>query len=192
MMSILLPALCMAQTAKSVLDKTAAMLSHKDGVTANFTMTNSQQAKVSGTVAIKGIKVYAKTPVAVMWFDGKTQWTYLKANDEVSVTNPTKEQLQALNPYNFINLYKSGYKQAMTATGTAYSVHLTATDAKRKIQELFITISKNGYAPTEVKLRQGSRWTTFTISNFKKAALDDAVFRFNSKDFPTAEVIDLR
>ncbi len=181
-----------AQDAKSVLDKCAAVVSAKEGVQASFSMESAQYGTASGTISIKGQKFHAATPVATMWFDGKTQWTYLKNNDEVSVTNPTESQLQAINPYNFINLYKSGFKQTMTTAGSSYSVHLTATDAKRKIQEMFITIDKKSYTPSEVKLRQGSKWTTFHISNFKKVALSDSEFRFNSKDFPTAEVIDLR
>jgi hypothetical protein len=39
---------------------------------------------------------------------------------------------------------------------------------------------------------QNKKWTTFTISNLKQVQMDDSAFRFNSKDFPTAEVIDLR
>lgn len=181
-----------AQSAKSVLDKCAATISAKDGVQASFQMKSTKMGDTSGTIAIKGKMFHASTSVATMWFDGKTQWTYLKSNDEVSVTNPTEAQLQAINPYNFINMYKKGFKYTMTKSATAYIVHLTATDKKRKVQEMFITVDKKSYAPTEVKILQGSQWTNFTITNLKKAKLDDSMFRFNSKDFPQAEVIDLR
>jgi hypothetical protein len=43
-----------------------------------------------------------------------------------------------------------------------------------------------------VKLLQGKKWTIFDITDLKKQAIADSQFRFNSKDFPTAEVIDLR
>jgi hypothetical protein len=39
---------------------------------------------------------------------------------------------------------------------------------------------------------QGKKWTTFDISNLKALNINDATFQFNSKDFPSAEVIDLR
>lgn len=181
-----------AQSARSILDKTAAVLSNKDGVTANFTMTNSQKLQVSGTVAVKGIKLYAKTQVGIIWFDGKTQWTYLTKNDEVSVTTPTAAQLQTINPYTFINMYRDGYKYTLNKSGSEYNVHLTATDPKRKIQEMFINVDKKTYAPTQVKLLQGNKWTLFDISGVKQQKLNDGMFRFSSKDFPNAEVIDLR
>lgn len=188
---VLMSATMSAQTAKSVLEKAAATIAVKQGVKANFKMTGSM-GNTSGTIAIKGQKFHATTPQAIVWFDGKTQWTYMKNNDEVNVITPTEAQLQAINPYNFINLYKKGYESTLNKTGKDYVVHLTATDKARKIKELFITIDKTSYHPTQVKLLQGKKWTIFDISDLKKQSIPDAQFRFNAKDFPKAEVIDLR
>ena len=181
-----------AQTAKEVLDKCAATVSAKDGVKADFTMSSAQYGSASGNIAVKGQMFCAQTSVATMWFDGKTLWTYMAKNDEVSVTTPTATRLQTLNPYNFINLYKQGFKYTMTKSDKTFNVHLTAKDKNRGVQEMFITVDKASYHPTEVKLLQKQKWTTFTISNLKVTKLSDDAFRFNSKDFPSAEVIDLR
>ena len=180
-----------AQSAKSVLDKAAASVTVASGVKANFRM-NTTTGNTSGTIAIKGKKFYATTPQAKIWFDGKTQWTYLKNNDEVNVSNPTEAQLQAINPYNFINLYKNGYTYTMNTAGTNYVIHLTSNSADRKIKELFITVNKKSYKPMQVKMLQGKKWTTFDITSIKKEKIADSQFRFNSKDFPKAEIIDLR
>ena len=181
----------MAQTARQVLDKAAKTVTSDSGVKADFKLTNSL-GSTNGTIAIKGVKFHATTPQAIVWYDGKTQWTYMKNNDEVNVTTPTAAQQQAINPYTFINLYKKGYKMTMNKTASAFTVHLTAEEASRKIQELFITVDKKSYQPTQVKMLQGKKWTTFDISGIKKQQIADATFRFNQKDFPTAEVIDLR
>ena len=187
----LICATSMAQTAKSVLDKAAANITVKTGIQAKFKMTGSM-GNTSGTIAIKGKKFHATTPQAIVWFDGKTQWTYMKNNDEVNVTNPTEAQLQAINPYNFINLYKNGYDYTLNKSGKDFVLHLTASSKDKKIKELFITVNKNTYTPTQVKLLQNKKWTIFDISDVKKQNLPDAQFRFNAKDFPNAEVIDLR
>ena len=100
--------------------------------------------------------------------------------------------MQAINPYNFINLYKKGYALTLNKSGNDYIVHLTANDKSKKIQELFITVDKNSNHPKQVKMLQGKKWTIFDITNLKKQAIPDSQFRFNSKDFPSAEVIDLR
>ena len=189
--AILLSVATYGQTAKSVLDKAAANVSAKEGIRANFKMTGSH-GNTSGQIAVKGRKFYATTPMATIWFDGKTQWTYMKNNDEVNISNPTEAQLQAINPYNFINLYKKGYNYTLNKSGNDYVVHLTATNANAKIKEMFISINKNNYNPTQVKLLQGKKWSIFDITDLKKQAVADSQFRFNSKDFPSAEVIDLR
>ena len=180
-----------AQTAKSVLDKAAQTITVKEGVKANFKMTGSQ-GHTSGTIYIKGKKFHATTPVATIWFDGKTQWTYMKNNDEVNISTPTEAQLQAINPYNFINLYKNGYASTLNKSGKDFIVHLTAESKAKKIQELFVTVDKKSYHPTQVKLLQGNKWIIFDITNLKKETIADSQFQFNSKDFPNAEVIDLR
>ena len=180
-----------AQSAKAVLDKAAGTITAQSGVKANFKMTTAN-GSTSGTIAIKGKKFYATTPQAKVWFDGKTQWTYLKNNDEVNVSNPTEAQLQAINPYNFINMYKRGYTYTMNTAGSDYVIHLMASNADRKIKELFISVNKKSYQPKQVKMLQGKKWTTFDINNIKKENIPDSQFRFNAKDFPKAEVIDLR
>ena len=180
-----------AQTPKSVLDKAAATITVKEGVKANFKMT-AGKGSTSGTLLLKGRKFHASTPVAIVWFDGKTQWTYVKNNDEVNISTPTEAQLQAINPYNFINLYKKGYDATLNKSGKDYVVHLTATDKNKKIQELFVTVNKSTYHPTQVKLLQNKKWTVFDITDIKRQNIPDSQFQFNSKDFPNAEIIDLR
>lgn len=181
-----------AQPARAILDKVAATLSNKGGVTANFTIKSKQYGNASGSIAVKGAKFRTTLPQATVWFDGKTQWTYVKNNDEVNINTPTEGELQAINPYNFINIYKSGYSFSMTTAGNSHRIHLTATDKSRQIQEMYITVNKSTCVPSNIRMRQGANWSDISISQFKKANLGDAAFRFNQKDYPTAEIIDLR
>ena len=43
-----------SQNAKQVLDKAAAAVSNKGGVTANFTITGAKMGTTSGKIAVKG------------------------------------------------------------------------------------------------------------------------------------------
>ena len=178
------------QSAKEVLDKTAATVSNKGGAQAAFSI-NGQSMNASGTIAIKGKKFHATTAQATIWFDGKTQWTYMKKNDEVNVANPTESQLAAINPYHFIYLYKNGYNSSMEKKGGNFVVTLKAT-GKKQIQEMVLTIGQKSYVPSQIRYKTAKGWTTINIRNFKAANLSDSMFRFNSKDFPKAEIIDLR
>ena len=181
-----------ATQARKVLDKTASIIGRKGGASANFKISSAKIGSTTGTIAIKGNKFHARTPQAIVWFDGKTQWSYMKSTEEVNVTTPNEAQQIAMNPYQFINIYKKGYRLGMTTTASAYNVHLTAQNTSRSAQELYITIDKKTYRPTQVKMREGKTWTTIAISNFQAKDQADGVFVFRSKDFPDAEVIDLR
>lgn len=182
----------MAQTAQQVLDKTAAVIGNKKGATANFKMSSPKYGSASGTITIKGNKFNARTPEAIVWYNGKTQWTYMKKTNEVNVSNPTQAKQMSMNPYTFIHIYKTGYKSTLKTVGGNYQVHLVANNQKRTVAEMYITINKNTHVPSQVKMRQGSTWSTINISGFKAKGISNNSFVFNSKEFPGAEVIDLR
>ena len=178
------------QSATKVLDKTASVVSNKNGVEASFTISSKQYGDAKGTISVKGKKFYANTSAGIVWFDGKTQWTYVQQNDEVNICNPTQADLQAINPYNFIYMYKQGYTSTMSTNGNSYVVTLKGKD--KKIQEMVITINKQTYVPTQIRMLQNKQWTTVKVSNFRTVKLSDSIFRFNSKAYPNAEIIDLR
>lgn len=179
-----------AVKARKILDKTAAVVGAKSGATASFSMSGKYGSQ-SGTIAIKGNKFNARTGNATMWYDGKTQWTYMKSTNEVNVSTPTEAQQQSMNPYKFITIYKTGFAMDMKSVGKGYQIHLVAQNKKRSIQEMYITVSAS-YQPQQVRMRQQKGWTTINISNFHARKLSDNTFRFNAKDYPKAEVIDLR
>lgn len=181
-----------ATQARKILDKTAAIINSKNGATANFTISGTQTGTVSGVLSIKGNMFHIATPQSMIWYNGKTQWTYLKSTDEVNISTPTQTQQMTMNPYRFINMYKSGYNIGMTDSGKSYNVHLTAQKKNGGIQEMYIFIDKKSYQPSTVKLRYGKGWTTITVRNFKAKNLSNKTFTFSSKDFPHAEIIDLR
>lgn len=178
--------------ARAILDKTSEVIGHKSGVSATFNLNNPTTGNVSGTIAVKGGKFNARTPQAIVWFNGKTQWTYMKKNNEVNISTPTQAQQQMMNPYTFINVYKTGYKMSSTTAGGSYEVHLVAQNQKRSIQEMYVTVNSKTYVPSRVKMKHNGRWYTVTISNFSTKKQPDSLFTFNSKDYPSAEVIDLR
>lgn len=182
----------MAQPARSVLDKTAEALNHKGGITANFTIANEAFGTTTGTIAVKGQMFQATMPQAIIWFDGKTQWAYMRQSEEVNINVPTESEQQMINPYSFITMYKKGFSYSMRTVGNSYEVHLVSTDRSRSVKEMLITVSKSTYVPSKIRMRQGANWSTITITNFKKGNLADSMFKFNAKEYPSAEIIDLR
>lgn len=179
-----------ADNAKQILDKTASIVGSKGGAQADFTISGAK-INASGTIRIKGNKFFANTPQGKVWFDGKTQWTYMQNTEEVNITTPTAAQQAQMNPMTFINLYKSGYKLSVKTVDGKYEVRMQAQGTK-SIQEMYVVINKTTYTPTQVRMCMKGKWTTVNIRNFKAAKQADSVFTFKAGEYPDAEIVDLR
>ena len=177
--------------AKKVLDNAAAIVGRRGGAAANFAITGGEVGRASGSIALKGEKFKAVTPETTIWFDGKTQWAYMKSTNEVNISTPNEAQRMSMNPYAFISMYKNGYRMSMKTVNDTYVVHLQAIHPARSMQEFYITISKS-YYPQQIKMLQGKKWVTINISSFRAASHPNSDFRFRHSDAPSAEVVDLR
>lgn len=176
--------------AKKILDKAAAKVSLKSGTQMSFNISGDKIGQQSGTITIKGKKFNARTNSAIVWFDGTTQWTYLKKNEEVNVSTPNASQQSQMNPYSFIQLYKSGYALSLDKSASGNMVHLVA-QKNQSIKEMYILVDANNNIK-QVKMKQKAGWTTINVTSVKSINVSDSAFKFNASDCPNAEVIDLR
>ena len=133
------------------------------------------------------------------WFDGRTQWSYLAGSDEVNVSEPTPEELQSINPYALLSIYKQGYHMKLGKTSTysgkpAYEVVLTASSKKQDLQCVILYVSKDSFQPLCISMSQkGGGSVAIRITSYKTGqSYNDSFFTFDKKAYPTAEVIDLR
>ncbi len=160
-----------AQSARDVLDRTAATIARaRNGASASFRISGQSYGNASGQISIKGNRFYATSPGVKVWNDGKTQWTFTSSTNEVTVTKPNDAQQMSVNPYKFISIYKSGYRLSMRNVAGQYEVHMTAIHPACS----------------------GKGWTTITISNFRIHKIADSTFQFKKSACPGAEIIDLR
>jgi len=187
----------MAQTtAKAVLDKTSSVIRNAGDIKADFTASSSA-GSMTGTIYIHGKQLHLSSANIMCWFDGKTLWTLNKQSNEVNITTPSAAEKQAINPYNFIEMYKSGYNYTMRetkSTGKAcYEVTLTATAKSNKIQKMIVMVDKSTYYPLSVAMQKGKGTTIISISNCKtKQKFSANTFKFNQAAYKDAEIIDLR
>ena len=177
-------------TTQQILDKTAKKVS--SGCTAKFTFSNQQAGQLKGNIALKGSKFRTQLDNMTVWFDGKTQWTYMKETDEVNISVPNATQKAQINPYTFLQLYKKGYKYSHQLKGGNYIVKLTPENKKSSFTDIVITIRKADLVPTDIKFQYAGKQNHITINQFKQQKLNDGTFVFNPKQYPSAEIVDLR
>mgnify|MGYP000786345150 FL=1 len=190
--------------AKAVLERTAEAFKKAGGVRADFTLKALNDGRLegreNGVIQLKGEKFMLKTSETTTWFDGKTQWSYMVRNDEVNVSTPTQEELQQINPYTFLYMYQKGFSYKLGATGSyrgkaVWEVVLTARDKKQELERITLFVAKDTYEPLYILLQQRGQQTRneITITSYQtKQNYADQVFTFDKKQYPNAEVIDLR
>ncbi len=190
--------------AKSILDKTAEAFRKAGGVKADFTVKVITDGLIEGvehgTIQLKGEKFVLKTTDIVTWFDGKTQWSYVAKNDEVNVSNPTQEELQQINPYTFLYMYQKGFSYKLgtmkTFRGKAiWEVVLTVKDKAQDLERITLYVTKEGYEPLYILLQQCAHPTrnAITVTGYQTGQkYADTLFTFDRKQYPSAEIIDLR
>lgn len=202
--SLILPAYAASKDKETrrVLDATAQHIQKSGGIALHFTATTlvgkASQGSTSGTMDIQGKKFQMTTPEVQTWFDGRTQWTLQTGDDEVSMTEPTGTELQAINPYAFLDIYKQGFnykmKRGTLSNGKqGYKVFMTADNSKLEIREIFLEIDEQ-YSPARVSMRQGkNQWVRIVVNSFKTGQkFADEHFTFPKSKYPNAEIIDLR
>lgn len=188
--------------ARKVLESTERAFQKGGGVSAHFSAENfvngQSQGSTSGTMKIKGSRFQLTTDQIITWFDGKTQWSYLKQNDEVNISTPTASELQGMNPYAFLNLYKKGFNytvQQGTLRGErVHTVRLTAEQGGSEIQEILLDVSQKDYTPFCIRFRlKNGTWTKIVVRDFKnRQQFADQEFAFPQEAYPNAEIIDMR
>ena len=191
-----------AQKAQDILDKTAGKLKNSGGIEAVFEATafkgTKETGSASGTIKVKGNKFKIESNSLTTWFDGKTQWTLLAGSDEVNVSTPTAAELQAINPYSFINIYKKGYSATLAKASyegkSVHEVRLVATSKKSSMQKILLTIDPTTLMPLSVRFKNAKGdWTRICVRSIKTGRqFADAAFTFDAKQHPGIEIIDLR
>ena len=190
--------------AKVVLEKTAEAFKKAGGVRADFTLKavndGHLEGRENGIIQLKGEKFMLKTSETTTWFDGKTQWSYMVRNDEVNVSNPTQEELQQINPYAFLYMYQKGFSYKLGTVkvyqGKAvWEVILTANDKKQELESITLYVTKSTYEPVYIQLQQRGQKTRneITVTGYQtRLNYADSIFSFDKKQYPNAEIIDLR
>ena len=191
--------------AKELLDKTSVVFNQSGGMSVSFTVNVNDEANkikqsFEGQIFLKGAKFFLSTPDQEVYFDGKTQWTYDKNVQEVSILEPQPQDIQTLNPVSVFDLYKTdcNYKykgeKINAQKGKVQEVSLFPTNAKEDMKQIDIQINPNDSMPVcfLITYNDKSEYRIYIDKYQTKLNLPDSQFVFDSKKYPNADVNDLR
>lgn len=191
--------------AKEILAEVSKKYRTYDVIKTEFSYTlENPQAKIketqSGTLFVKSkvnkYKVILKGQELIS--DGKNQWTYLKADKEVQLSEVDNSS-DALNPAKIFTIYEKGFKSVYTNDSklngkTLHNIDLTPLDAKRSFFKVKLQIEKLSKQITNAVIfdKNGNKYT-YTIKTFMpNVKVPESTFAFDSKLYPGVELVDLR
>lgn len=177
-----------------VLKKASAQVKKDGGIMVGYTISNGSSSD-KGILKMAGRKFHSQMGDLITWFDGKNLWSYVKTNDEVNLTVPTRSELAKINPYYFLDFYKKGYKvSAGKSTERYHEVILTADNAKASLAKIVVRVGKLDYRPQYLKVTTNrNQVLEVTVTSYDKGQkFPDSTFRFDKTKYPKAEIIDLR
>ena len=184
-----------AQNATKILDTAVSNFKSAGGVKITYSYTGNGTSG-NGTIKMNGQKFMNDMGDMVVWFNGKTVWTLVKSNEEVTITNPSSKEIAKMNPYAFVSLYKKGYKASMThkSTHDDYEVLLTPSKKTATFKSILLRINRFSNQLSYVKMTSADgNSVEITVKTYaKNQKFTDATFTFSEKNYPDVDVIDLR
>jgi outer membrane lipoprotein-sorting protein len=189
------------QILERVAQKTRSMLS----LQTDFELVINDRKEVTsntseGKLLLKQKKYRLTSGESIIFFDGKTMWTYTADNNEVTVTEPEEDDNSLLNdPMVFFDNYKTDFKykyvREIQKNGTTcheidlfpknlnqpYSRIKAFVNTKTDLPESITSVGKNGIDYT-VNLRN-------LVLN---QVMADSEFVFDASKYRKVEVIDMR
>lgn len=182
-------------SAASLMADCAAAVSKSDAVSVEFAIDGNDGHPLPGALTMKGKAFAMVLPGMKMWFDGKTQWTLLESNNEVSITAPTDEELLESNPFVLLSNYSKLYDVRLEqSTDSRYHRIRLSPKTESPVSYAILTVDVTSKLPgaAEINFKNGQRLrATVTairpISNPGKGA-----FTFHADDYRGMEIVDLR
>lgn len=191
--------------AKSILADVSKKYKSYNIVKTDFTFTlENPKAKVKetqqGTLYVKANSNKYKVAMTnqELISDGKSTWTYLKRDKEVTV-NTVDNSGDAINPAKIFTVYEKGFKYIYTGeekagVKTYQMIDLTPVDTKKSIFKVRLSIDKTAKQIANVVLfdKNGNKYT-YNVKTFTpNVNVPETTFAFDTKKYPGVEVVDLR
>lgn len=190
--------------AKKILDAVSAKFRTYKSPQANFTykIENAQGKALStkkGTVKMKGSRYRVSIPGMEIFSDGKINWNYDKAANEVTVKDIDVNSGELSPQKLFTSFYDKDFLYKLNGEKkeggkVVQEIEMTPTNKNRPFHKVYLLIDKATKTLYSARIleKTGNRYS-YTINTFQPAvAMTDGDFVFNKAKYPGVEVVDLR
>ncbi len=185
----------------TILDKFSSKATSSPSVSMKFLFIRNDQVRksidtVAGSVVLKGDSYKLDLPDNIIWYNGVTSWSFLPAEEEVTITEPDrKDKSFESRPSLIFTMYKEGYKcRLLEEKSNSYLIDLYPTDIKSEIIRVRLSVAKpsldlNGF---EYKMRDGTVISLEVTEYSLSRNIPAGFFEFDPSKHKGVDVIDMR
>lgn len=182
--------------AKDLLDQVTAKIKSYSNITIDFkyTLTNSKEninKESKGNVIIQGNKYVLNFMGVTKIYDGKTSYTIVPEDEEVTISNQNDNDDKAITPSKMLTFFNSGYKyswdilQDVKGRKIQY-IKLVPVSSKDQRKEILLGIdSQTKHIYNVIEMGKNGTRTTLTVNSFKTSQpLSKNQFTFVASKYP--------
>ena len=184
-----------------ILDKFSSAATTAPSISMKFIMITDDQLEqikdtIPGSVILSKDNYRLDLPDNIIYYNGETNWSYLPAEKEVTITKPEKndDSFEA-RPSTLFTMYKKGYKcRLVEERKDSYIIDLYPDEIKSELIRVRLIIKKSNLDPVsfEYKRRDGLTMTLVVKEYSLKQNTEPGMFRFSAEKHKGVEVIDMR
>ncbi|GAB1415882.1 LolA-like putative outer membrane lipoprotein chaperone [Paludibacter sp.] len=173
----------------------------KQAVQTDFTIKVSEKNSVNsqmitGKIVLRANQFFLESEELKVWFDGKTQWAYIKEANEVNISEPDAMELAQINPVAIISGFKavSNIHFSKTKSSTNNIIVFTSKSKKADFNTITIQISKTTEDLQSINIEYKNGITNnISFKNYQKNLnIKPDIFKFDKSKANGALVNDLR
>jgi outer membrane lipoprotein-sorting protein len=146
--------------------------------------------KESGELIIKGSKFHMILSGNETKYDGKTQWVYLSEYNEVSITEPTSEELREVNPLAMIEHYVA--TERISSGENNVIMFYPKTPKTSEYFKVELQLNEQNLPSSLIVFQNNGNKVSICLDLINKCEVDDSVFVFDIAKYPNVELNDLR
>jgi outer membrane lipoprotein carrier protein len=191
--------------AKEILDRMASKAKQMKSIQADFELViedrkEKTKNKSAGNLLIKNEKYKITTSESVVYFNGKTMWTYMIGNKEVTISEPDENNEEFLsNPAKIFESYNRDFKyryvRETALNGKKYhEIDLFPMNLDQPYSRIKIFISQKNELPEIISSigKDGVDYTVNLRNLHSDEEINDLAFTFDPAKNKKVEVIDMR
>jgi outer membrane lipoprotein carrier protein len=191
--------------ARDILDRVAAKTKEYQTIQADFTLIVTDHKEEfkntsNGSIIAKGDKYKVITAGTTVYFDGKTMWTYVQDDNEVTITEPDSQDDDFLsNPAKVFDWYNRDFKYQYRGETTVENVVMHEIDLFPKnldqpYSRIKVFIEKNTENLSIISSigKDGIDYSIFLKNFVTGKSFADEVFTFDPSKNKKLTVVDMR